>query len=673
MRPWSSKKAMEHNFFIEILIILTGSLFVVGLFRRVRMPPTLAYLTVGALIGPGGLKLISNQHAIEYLAEFGVVFLLFSLGLEFAFPRLLAMRRVVFGLGGGQVVVCTAVFFGVAAALDMSPASAFIVAGALALSSTAMVTRELARGNQLYMRFGQLSFAVLLFQDLASVFFLALIPVLSMGGDGIALSIGWTLIKAMALFGLILLIGRYALPLLFLEAARARSEEMFVLAVLVVVLATATLTQYFGLSMALGAFVAGMMLGESHYRHQIEAEIRPFRDVLLGIFFVSIGMLLDLGVLATHWPWVIALTATVMSFKGGVISLIARLFQETPETSLRTGLVMAQGGEFGFALLALAGTNGLIEPTISAIVLAAIILSMVLTPLIVHFNGQLARWLLGPKPLPDGADAASAMTQKPDLKNHVIICGFGRVGQAVARFLRQEQIPYVAVDADPRRVHEAALAGENVRYGDGRQRAILHSLGVERAQLVVVAFDDVSQAEMAVRQIRALHLNVPILVRTTDDSQWERLREAGATEVVPETLEGSLMLVSHVLTLLGLPHEDIRERVQTVRSQRYQLLHGYFHGEKSRVTDAAGRPLEIIHAVPLPDSAFAVGRTLGELGLEKIGVEVEALRRQGTTRQNPPQDEALEPDDIVILLGTGEQIERGERALLSGPPRSSGS
>lgn len=664
---------MEHNFFIEILIILTGSLFMVGLFRRLRLPPTLAYLMVGALIGPGALSLISNQQAIEYLAEFGVVFLLFSLGLEFAFPRLMAMRRVVFGLGGGQVVVCTAVFFGVAVGLDMSPASAFIVAGALALSSTAMVTRELARGNQLFMRFGQLAFAVLLFQDLASVFFLALIPVLSMGGDGIALSIGWTLLKAVALFGLILLIGRYALPLLFLEAARSRSEELFVLAALVVVLVTATLTQYFGLSMALGAFIAGMMLGESHYRHQIEAEIRPFRDVLLGIFFVSIGMLLDLDVLASHWPWVVALTATVMAFKGAIIALIARLLQETAETSLRTGLVMAQGGEFGFALLALAGTNGLIDPTISAIVLASIILSMILTPLIVHFNGRLARWALGPEPLPDGTEVTGTIHPQPELKNHVIICGFGRVGQAVARFLRQEGIPYVAVDADPRRVQEAALAGEPIRYGDGRQSAILRLLGVERARLAVVAFDDVAQAEVAVRQIRALHTSLPVLVRTTDDTQWEKLREAGATEVVPETLEGSLMLVSHVLTMLGLPPDDIRSRVQEVRSQRYQLLHGYFHGERSRVTDAAGRPLEIIHPVPLSDSAFAVGRTLDELGLEKIGVGVEALRRQGATRQNPPQDETLEADDIIILLGTGEQIERGERALLSGPPRSTGS
>ncbi|MDY6943446.1 MAG: cation:proton antiporter [Pseudomonadota bacterium] len=660
---------MEHGFFFELLIILTTSLGVIALFHRFRIPATLGYLSVGVLIGPGGLSLITNQHAIEYLAEFGVVFLLFSLGLEFALPRMIAMRRAVFGMGLTQVLVCTLAFFAAASLIGMRTETSLIIAGAFALSSTAIVTKELTLGRQLHARFGQLAFAVLLLQDLASVFFLVMIPTFALGGDHMLWAMGWALMKTVALLGILMIVGARILPFIFMEVAKSRSEELFVLAAIVVVLLAGALTHLAGLSMALGAFIAGMMLGESHFRHQIEAEIRPFRDVLLGIFFVTVGMLMDLRVLAEAWYWVILITLGVMVFKTLTITVIGRLLRETWDNSLKTGISLAQGGEFGFAMLAVAASNGLVGPETSAIVLACIILSMTLTPLLIRSNSQLTQILLPRASSSQGGQSVSlgsveAATAK--LNNHVVICGFGRVGQAVGRFLRQEKIPFVAVDSDPIRVQEATLAGENVHYGDSRQGALLRALGLERARMVVIAFDNFPQAQVVLNQIRSIQQEVPVLVRTADDSHWEELREAGATEVVPETLEGSLMLISHVLTMLEVPAYRIRERIREVRSQRYQLLHGYLHGERSRTTDNAGNPVDVIHAVPLAEKAYAVGRTLEELALERTGLYVQALRRRGITWQNPDAQIALEADDILVLLGTAQQIESAENFLLGG-------
>jgi CPA2 family monovalent cation:H+ antiporter-2 len=651
---------MPHGFFLELLTLLASSLTVLALCYPLRIPPILGYILVGVLIGPGGLGWISRPESVVQIAEFGVVFLLFSLGLEFALPKMMAMRRLVLGIGAGQVVVTLLVLWGVAWAMGVPLATGWILASALALSSTAVVSRELTQSHQLHLRFGQIAVAVLLFQDVASVFFLAILPSLGGQPDQLLPSMLWTLGKATVLLAGLLILGPRLLPRLFTLVARTRTEELFVLAVLVVILAAAALTQLMGLSMALGAFIAGMLLGESHFRHQIEAEIRPFRDVLLGIFFVGVGMLIHLGPLAAQLHWIILLTASFMLLKWIVVVVLARLLGETPENALGAGFALAQGGEFGFALLTLGGAYALVSPTQQSLVFSSIMLSMMLTPLLLRLNPRWTRRLARPPEL--DINPLLLASSEP----HVILCGFGRVGQAIARFLQSEQIPYVAIDGDTLRVREALLAGEPVLYGDSRQRALLRKAGLERARLLVVAFDNFPHARRILEEVREVRADLPVLVRTADDRHWEALQAAGATEIIPETLESSLMLVSHVLELLGVPPERIQERIQAARRERYKLLHGYLHGERSRLTDAKGKPLEVVHPVALSETAYAVDKQLGDLQLDQIGVRVQALRRGALTGQDPSAEVRLKTNDTLVLLGTASQIERAEQRLLGG-------
>ena len=657
-----------HGFFNELVIILTASALVLAVFYRLRLPPTLGYLTTGVLIGPGALGLIDNQEAVQVVAEFGVVFLLFSLGLEFSLSRLLAMRRLVFGLGGGQVLISTAAFVAVGIGLGLTPDVALLVAAVLALSSTAVVTRELASSGELYARHGQLGVAVLLFQDLAAVLFLILIPAMASSGDGLPLMLVITVVKGLVLFAALIGIGKWVLPRVFMEVAKTHSEELFVLAALLVAVLAALLTNQFGLSMTLGAFIAGMMLGESHFRHRIEVEIRPFRDVLLGIFFVSVGMLLVPAQLLPRWATVVVLTAALLLFKTTLVGLLGRWLGEDRVTSLRAGLLLAQGGEFGFALLAVAGTYRLVEPATASVVAASIVLSMALTPLIVRYNGAIAAFVLRHRHQSPAApaDLLEVSGATSELSGHVIICGYGRVGQAVGRILTREGVAFAAVDEDPVRVQEALLGGERVFYGDARRPTLLYALGIDRARLVVVSFTDHRHALAIVRAVRDRSPDIPILVRTTDDRYRDTLKDAGVTAVVPETFEASLTLASHVLALLNFPMERVQRSVQGVREERYGVLRGYFHGRRSRIEDTEGQELEIRHAVSLPDNARAVGVVLAELELEKTGAEVRAVRRGGSEETEAAADMQLQAGDVVVLFGTASQVENAERRLLGG-------
>ena len=652
---------MAHGFFLELLILLASSLVVLSLCYPLRIPPILGYIVVGLLIGPGGLGWISSPESVAQLAEFGVVFLLFSLGLEFALPKMLAMRRLVLGVGLGQVLVTLLSFWLIGWLLNLSVTTSWVLAAALTLSSTAVVSRELSRNHQLHLRFGQIAVAVLLFQDMASVFFLALLPSLGGQTDQLLSSLAWTLVKSALLLVGLTILGPRILPRLFTLVARTRIEELFVLAVLVIILAAAALTQLLGLSMALGAFVAGMLLGESHFRHQIEAEIRPFRDVLLGIFFVAVGMLIHPVPMVEKLHWIILLTIGFMVIKWVIVVALAWLVGEERRNAWQAGFALAQGGEFGFALLTLAGALDLVAPAQQSLVFSSIMLSMMLTPLLLKMNPHWARWA------DRRSGSAPPLSQAADSDEpHVILCGFGRVGQAIARFLQREQIPYIAIDSDTLRVREALLAGEPVLYGDSRQRTLLRKAGLDKARLVVIAFDGFSDAQRILEEVRVLRPDLPVLVRTADDRHWEALQAAGATEIIPETLEGSLMLVSHVLELLGTPTERIQEHIRTAREERYRLLHGYLHGERSRIADDTGNPLEVVHPVALPETAHAVNHRLGDLNLEQIGIRVQALRRGAVTGQDPSPDVELKADDTLVLLGTASQIERAEQRLLGG-------
>ncbi|MGH1462635.1 MAG: cation:proton antiporter [Neptuniibacter sp.] len=659
---------MTLGFFEQFLAIICCAVIAITLFRRINLPPLLAYLSVGAVLGPYSFGLVEDVHSIQLLSELGVVFLLFMLGLEFSVSRMIAMRKAVFGLGSLQVTFTSLILIVICLILNQSMTTALVIAGALSLSSTAIVSKELIQRNELDTPHGQLSVGTLIFQDLAAVFFLILIPALSSQNQVFdSTTVAIMLLEGATLLIILLLVGRIIMPMLFHESANSGSSEVFVLTTLVAALLAAWLTHAAGLSMALGGFLAGMMLGESHYRYQLEADIRPFRDVLLGLFFVSVGMQLDLLSLLENWYWVIIFTISLIVIKTLLITLLGSLLHKDPANSLRAGLSLSQGGEFGFALLALALGNQLISPDVNAIAVTTIITSMIITPILMNHTDRLSRWLhRTPVNNSDGLLPEAMEMASNSLNNHVIICGFGRVGQVITRFLEPMNIPYIVLDNDPVRVMEASTAGENICFGDAQRADVISALGGERARMLILSYPNVDNSLAALKHLRVRFPTMPILVRTRDDSSLELFQKAGATEVIPEALEGSLMLVSHVLSLLSVPHRDIEKKINQVRAERYSMLHGYYHGQHSDKVDASGRMKEVLHPVPLDESSYACGRTLNTLPLAKYGMNVAMIRRHSHSIHDPDGSSQLLEGDIVILQGPSDTIDIGEAILLSG-------
>lgn len=569
--------------FANLLIILASSLVVIALFQRLRLPPVLGYLCVGLMIGPTAFNWVNESEELPDLAELGVVFLLFSLGLEFSLSKMLVLRRVVFGLGSLQVLCSGMLLGGLLMLLGMPITPALLLGAGLSLSSTAIVSKELSSLGELFSSHGRNAIAVLLFQDVVAVLLLTLVPVFAGSSDqawywALPLTLG----KTVVLFVGLLLASRWLLPRLFHEVAAARSPELFVLLALVIVLLTAWLTHLLGLSPALGAFLAGMLLGESHYRHQIEADIRPFRDILLGLFFVSIGMLIDLQLFASHGLLILGLTLGLLLLKGSVVALLVKWRGSDGETAWRSGLALAQGGEFCFALMAQMQQDKLMPADFGGLLLAATFCSMLVTPLLLRAAPHIAT-RLHRKPNEE-AKLEEISALNAGLHHHVVICGYGRVGQSIGRALRNAQQPYIALDTDPVRVHEAAVGETCVHYGDSRRGELLVAIGLERARLLVIAVDQTDIALLILKEARRLNATVPILVRTRDDSQLAELKAAGASEVVPELLESSLMLASHALIMLGLPAHQVQERADQIRHDRYRLLHGFYPGADDEET-----------------------------------------------------------------------------------------
>jgi CPA2 family monovalent cation:H+ antiporter-2 len=396
----------------------------------------------------------------------------------------------------------------------------------------------------------------------------------------------------------------------------------------------------------------------------VETAVRPFRDVLLGLFFVTIGMLLDVKAFPAIWHWALAGALGLLVLKTVLVAAITRFAGVETAVAWRTGIMLAVGGEFGFALLAIALGANAIEPATAQAALTAILLSMMLAPLIIrHHERILAPFVQAAA----GTPAAPAAALPPDsrrLRGHVIVCGFGRIGQNVARFLEQEAIEFVALDLDPARVREASAAGERVFYGDSTDREILEAVGVEHARLVVVSYDDIGAALKVLAHVRALRPQLPVLVRTRDESARQQLQEAGATEVVSETLEAGMMLVSHVLLLLGLPVSRVLRNMRELRTDRYRLLREFFHGADTLFEETEESFRERLHAVTLPEGAWAAGRTLGEAGLERVVVT--ALTRAGVRGLAPTPHTLLRAGDVLVLYAAPEDLERAENRLLNG-------
>jgi CPA2 family monovalent cation:H+ antiporter-2 len=648
----------------EILLLLAAMVLAVGLFQRARIPSSLGYLLVGALVGPHALALVASAESIRLVAEFGIVFLLFTIGLNFTLPQMYALRHTVFGLGTGQVVLTTIGVGLLAWLIGLAPAAAFAVGAVFAQSSTTIIAKQLAEQDELGTRHGRLALAMSVFQDVTAVPFVVVIPVLgaaaTVAGPQLAGALAFALIKALAAFAVVYVAGRWLLRPLFHEIAARRSPELFTLSVLLVSLAAAAATDELGLSLAFGAFL--MMLGETEFRHQIESTIRPFRDVLLGLFFVSIGMLVDPRVLPDVWHWALAAATVMLVVKAVLVTTLVRVSGLDRPTAAKTGITLAVGGEFGFALLALAIGEGVVESAVGQVTLTAVLASMIAGPLLIRHSHALAT-LVGADRLQESIDAPPPdLPRTSALHDHVIVCGYGRIGQNVGHFLEQESIPYVALDLDPARVREAHTAGEPVYYGDSAERDMLEAVGLGRARLVVVSHDDVGAALKTLHAVRDLRPALPVMVRTRDESRVDELMRAGATEVVPETLEAATMIVTHALLLLDVPLARVLRRVRDLRVDRYRLMREFFRGGDPLAEDREGG--DRLHSVTLHAGAAALGRTLADLEIGADRVLVTALLRAGKRTLAPRADTVLQPGDVIVLFGAPADIERVEARLL---------
>ncbi len=650
--------------FVNIVVLMFLAVLCVASFRRLHLPPILAYLFAGILAGPQVLTLFAHPEQMHLLAEIGIVFLLFSLGLEFSLPKLMAMRSLVFGVGAGQMILTTSLFSALAYALGLALDAAIVVGGMLALSSTAIVIKQVKEMGLLNNHRSQLAVSILLFQDLAVVPFLIAIPLLTQEGDfsiiGVLVE---AVLKGILVVALLLSVGKWILPWVFREVAKSRTDELFVLTTILIALLAGGLTYAFGLSMPLGAFLAGMMLGESQYRYQLEADIRPFRDILMGLFFVTVGMQLDLQVLLDSGWWITLGVLALMAVKVIIVRISAAMFRCNPIDGWSAGIKLCQIGEFSFVIAALATTHEILTIAQSSVLISMGVISMALTPFLITRSLLLAQWIVGTKKL--NTDTLEVQRHQ-EMKDHVIIAGFGRVGQSVARMLKIEGIPFVAIDGDPVRVHESCNAGESVLFGDASQRDILISAGVTQAKLVLVTFDQPDRAAQVINATRRLTESTEVMVRTKRDYQLDALYQAGATQVVPELQEGSLMLISQVLHYAGVPMSRILKRVRAERKGRYDHLHGFYPGETTEISYGTEDKLEFIHAVVLNSHAACIGKSLGELDWKRLRVKLRGLRRDGTEVPDPDNDAMLQSGDVLVIAGKPRRVERAERFLLEG-------
>ena len=656
---------------LTLLYLLAAVLGVVAC-RSLKLPPMLGYLVVGVVIGPNALALGEDSEAVRHLGEFGVVFLMFVIGLEFNLPRLRAMRSHVFGLGLFQVLLTVLIAtLGTLFLAALAPTlwgiswqTALALSGALAMSSTAIVVKLMSERLEMESEHGKRVMGVLLFQDLAVVPLLVLVPALGSKPEALLMALALAALKATVLVTVLLVGGKRLMRWWLTLVARRKSDELFVLNLLLITLGLAWLTEWAGLSLALGAFIAGMLISETEYKHQVETDIRPFHDVLLGLFFITIGMLLDWRLVAERWGLVLLLVTLPVLFKLLMVTLLARLSGASAGVSLRTGLYLAQAGEFGFVLMTLAQKNQLVPPTLFNPILASMVISMIATPFIIMYSNAIVLKLVASEWLQQSLQMTTIARKSINANDHVIICGYGRCGQNLARMLEREGIAYLALDLDPDRVRQAAAAGDSVVFGDAARLQALMAAGLARASAVVVTYLGVPAALKVLANTRAHAPQVPVIVRTQDDHDLDRLREAGATEVVPEAIEGSLMLASHALALVGVPMRRVIRIVQDQREARYNLLRGYFHGADDNTVDEMEH--ERLSTLTLPSGAHAVGRRLGQLALQATGVRVVSLRRADGKVAPLVEDAPLQEGDTLVLSGRPQTLARAQEKLLAG-------
>lgn len=557
------------DYLSQILLLLGVTVAVVLAFQRLHIPTSLGYLLVGVILGPHTVGPVVDVPEFKSMAEFGVVFLLFTIGLNFSLPQLHALRHQVLGLGSGQVAFTTAVVGVVAWLAGLPATTAFVVGAVFAQSSTTIIGSQLTEQKEENSPHGRLGLAMSVFQDVTAVPFLVVIPVLGMAvsADLLAVALGWAMVKALLAFALVFYFGRWLLRPLFRLVARRRSAEVFTLTVLLMALLAAWTTFSFGLSLAFGAFLAGMMLGETEFRHQVESSIRPFRDVLLGLFFIGIGMLFEPAVIPRVWHWALLGALLLLASKTLLVAAMVKKSGIDTLAAWRTGLLLAVGGEFGFALLAIALDARVIDLEVGQVALTAVLFSMIAGAFLIRFNLAIATRLARVPHDPDRG-IAHRLSEAPEAQ--VVIGGYGRVGHIIAVLLQAGGVPFVAFDTDQKRVAQGRADGHPVQYGDISDAELLAAIRVERAALVVITVDDHANALRTVALLRSTCPHVPVIARARDLASSAQLIDAGATHAYPEAIEASLRLGETALRMLSVPTDDIASMLQDVRDWDYQ-------------------------------------------------------------------------------------------------------
>ncbi|MES2217884.1 MAG: cation:proton antiporter [Pseudomonadota bacterium] len=652
---------------ISILGSMIGILFaalIIGVIcRYLRFPTILGFLLIGAIAGPHAMGFIPNEKNITTLAEFGIVFLMFTIGLEFSLPKLIALKYWVFGVGELQVFVGTLVTTIMGIAIGMTPMAAFAVGGIVSMSSTAIVIKELSELGEINTKIGKNAVGILLAQDLAVIPFIILLASLSaVSHNNLATELLLALLNGIFAFSFIFFSRRWLLKPLFRIVSATRALDLFTILVLFVAMGTAWLTHWLGLSYALGAFLAGVMLSETEFRHQIEVEIRPFRDILLGLFFISIGMLVDITMWHSTWIWILMLVTAIVFCKTILITILCRLAGDNYPVSCRTGLILAQGGEFSFAILTFSLANKLLPPDYGQVVLAALWISIAISPLLIRYNKAIINFFL-----PKASQRNEILVKQEiagltrELTNHIILCGYGHVGQHMARLLEFENIAYIGLELDPKLVQHAKLLARPVTYGDASHPGILSAAGFFQARAMVICFSDLPAAMKIISIAKQIKASVPILVRCKNAEEIMQLKNQGATRVVAEVFEEGLALAHHLLQILKISDRRIASLIEEVRSSDYNLLRGTLAGTFSNVNDS-----QQLRPVLLQQGAFAINHHLNELNLQNINVEVVTIRRGKSEHLKPQKNLKLSEGDIIVLLGQENNLEQAEKILFAG-------
>lgn len=653
----------------DLLLIFLVSVPVAFLCLRLKLPLLVGLMVTGILIGPYGLGLIRGLEEIEILAEIGVALLLFTIGIEFSISRLKEMRRLVILGGGLQVALTIAATAGAAVLFGREPRQAIFFGFLIALSSTAIVLKTLDERKEINAPHGQAGVGILLFQDISIVLMMLFVPIL--GGEGSIgwLSVLWSLGGSFLALAAIVAAAWFLMPRFLKLVVGLRSPEIFVLSVILLSLGTAWITSQFGLSLALGAFIAGLVISESEFSHQITADILPFRDVFNSLFFVSIGLLLSVSALWENIGTVAILVVSLFAGKALIIWLVIRLMKFPQRVAVMTALGLAQIGEFSFVLAKAGKSVDLLPDTDYQSFLAASIITMAATPFVIAASPKIGYFLQNilPDRTPEPADDEDELhlTSSGGLTNHVIIVGYGLNGRNLARVLRAVTVPYTILELNPRVVQDAKAKGEKINFGDATRRELLRHANIDEAYALVLAMSDPSSARRTVKIARQLNPDLYIVVRTRYVSEITELLVLGANEVIPEEFETSIEIFSRVLQRYGVARQVIEQQIETIRKQGYEMLRS-----PSAVTQVALANLNAaLHSaatetVHIDEGAYAIGRSLGELQLRReTGVTIIAVIRDNETTVNPGAEFTFRAGDGLVLLGESEKLEEATKKL----------